>query len=35
MAEWNAGEYNHHSSLQAALAEEQLGRLSGPFHNWL
>jgi trans-aconitate methyltransferase len=28
MAEWNAGEYNRHSSLQAALAEEQLGRLA-------
>ena len=28
MAEWNAGEYNRHSSLQAALAEEQLGRLT-------
>jgi trans-aconitate methyltransferase len=28
MAEWNAGEYHRHSSLQAALAEEQLGRLS-------
>src|SRR5262249_14293459 len=27
MAEWNAGEYNRHSSLQAALAEERLGRL--------
>jgi trans-aconitate methyltransferase len=28
MAEWNAGEYNRHSTLQAALAEEQLGRLT-------
>jgi trans-aconitate methyltransferase len=28
MTEWNAGEYNRHSSLQAALAEEQLGRLT-------
>jgi trans-aconitate methyltransferase len=28
MAEWNAGEYNRHSSLQAWLAEEQLGRLT-------
>jgi trans-aconitate 2-methyltransferase len=28
MAEWNAGEYNRHSSLQATLAEEQLGRLT-------
>jgi trans-aconitate methyltransferase len=28
MAEWNAGEYSRHSSLQAALAEEQLGRLA-------
>jgi trans-aconitate methyltransferase len=28
MAEWNAGEYSRHSSLQAALAEEQLGRLT-------
>jgi trans-aconitate methyltransferase len=28
MAEWNAGEYYRHSSLQAALAEEQLGRLT-------
>src|SRR5215471_7996671 len=28
MGEWNAGEYNRHSSLQAALAEEQLGRLT-------
>jgi trans-aconitate 2-methyltransferase len=28
MAEWNAGEYNRHSSLQAALAEEQLSRLT-------
>jgi hypothetical protein len=28
MAEWNAGEYNRHSSLLAALAEAQLGRLA-------
>jgi len=28
MAEWNAGEYSRHSSLQAALAEEHLGRLT-------
>jgi trans-aconitate methyltransferase len=28
MAEWNAGEYNRQSSLQAALAEEQLSRLT-------
>ena len=28
MAEWNAGEYNQHSSLQAALVEAQLGRLT-------
>jgi trans-aconitate 2-methyltransferase len=28
MAEWDAGEYNRQSSLQAALAEEQLGRLT-------
>src|SRR5215471_15095841 len=28
MGEWNAGEYNRHSSLQAALAEEQLSRLT-------
>jgi trans-aconitate methyltransferase len=28
MAEWNAGEYNRHSTLQAALAEEQLSRLA-------
>jgi trans-aconitate methyltransferase len=28
MAEWNAGEYSRHSSLQATLAEEQLGRLT-------
>ena len=28
MAEWNASEYNRQSSLQAALAEEQLGRLT-------
>ncbi len=36
MAEWNAGEYNRHSSLQAALAEEQLGRLTleGPNASW-
>jgi trans-aconitate methyltransferase len=27
MTEWNAREYSRHSSLQAALAEEQLGRL--------
>src|SRR5262245_60476872 len=26
--EWIAGEYNRHSSLQAAMAEEQLGRLT-------
>jgi len=28
MAEWNAGAYSRHSSLQAMLAEEQLGRLT-------
>jgi hypothetical protein len=28
MAEWNAGEYNRYSSLQAVLAEEQLSRLT-------
>ncbi len=28
MAEWNAGEYNRQSSLQAAMAQEQLGRLT-------
>jgi trans-aconitate methyltransferase len=28
MVEWNAGEYNRHSSLQAAMVEEQLGRLT-------
>ena len=28
MAEWDASEYNRQSSLQAALAEEQLGRLT-------
>jgi trans-aconitate methyltransferase len=28
MTEWDAGEYNRHSSLQAALAVEQLGRLT-------
>jgi trans-aconitate methyltransferase len=28
MTEWNAGEYNRHSSLQGAMAEEQLGRLT-------
>lgn len=28
MVEWNASEYNRHSSLQAAMAEEQLGRLA-------
>jgi trans-aconitate methyltransferase len=28
MTEWNAGEYNRQSSLQAALAEEHLGRLA-------
>lgn len=28
MTEWNADEYNRQSSLQAALAEEQLGRLT-------
>jgi trans-aconitate methyltransferase len=28
MVEWNAGEYNRVSSLQDALAEEQLGRLT-------
>jgi trans-aconitate methyltransferase len=28
MVEWNAAEYNRHSSLQAALAEEQLSRLT-------
>jgi trans-aconitate methyltransferase len=28
MTEWNADEYNRHSSLQAALAQEQLGRLT-------
>jgi trans-aconitate 2-methyltransferase len=28
MAEWDAGEYNRQSSLQAELAEEQLGRLT-------
>ena len=28
MAEWNAGEYNRISRLHAALAEEQLGRLT-------
>src|SRR5262245_6739793 len=28
MAEWNAGEYNRHSSLQETLAEEQLARLT-------
>jgi trans-aconitate 2-methyltransferase len=28
MVEWNASEYNRHSGLQAALAEEQLGRLT-------
>jgi trans-aconitate methyltransferase len=28
MAEWNAAEYSRHSTLQATLAEEQLGRLT-------
>jgi trans-aconitate 2-methyltransferase len=28
MAEWNAGQYNRHSSLQAAMAEELLSRLT-------
>jgi trans-aconitate methyltransferase len=28
MTDWNAAEYNRHSTLQAALAEEQLGRLT-------
>jgi trans-aconitate 2-methyltransferase len=28
MTEWNAGEYSRHSSLQAAVAQEQLGRLT-------
>jgi trans-aconitate methyltransferase len=28
MVEWNAGEYNRHSDLQAAMAEEELGRLA-------
>jgi hypothetical protein len=28
MEEWNAGEYNRESSLQAALAQEQLSRLT-------
>ena len=28
MAEWNASEYNRHSSLQAAMAAEQLSRVT-------